>query len=1148
MSLPSDRDSEPRGAVGLPRISHLLGLDRDELGRTVLLSALLFVASTVFVMGRTARDALLLSAYPFEWIAYLGVVYGVGSSLVAIVFDWVSSRLSRREGSIVLAFVGVVTFLAARLAIERGVDGAIPVFYVLAEVVGNLFVVQAWMIANDLHNTRSARRLFGYVGAGRVVGIVVSGFAVARIVRHIGTVNLVCVIAGLMLVFASLVVWIHRRYGLPTPAKQAQQTQHSLRGESESWAASAGRVQGRHRGYMALLAAMVLVANFALTIGDYQFKSIAKLAYPDREQLASYLGMVHGLIGIVALVFQVVLTPRILKYLGVVPGLLAMPVAFLASTAWLIVSPTLPVVTVLKLSDNGLQFTIHDATMQLLYFAFPPSLRTRLRALLEAAIKPLGYGLAGGMLALLSAFVLTMDDPAELAKAIGKIGYISLGLGVVWVALVPLVRRAYVDVLRSSLVRRQSVVGELPGGAMDMATRRVLIETLKAGAPAQVVFAFECLATSVPQRARTELPTLLRHNSATVRAFALQQAAWLDSSRAMDLARASLSDASLEVRRAAIVTLGAVGQEEAVEEIEPYADDPDHQELRDAALVTMIAKGGLTGVLAGGQRVQQMLQSPREELRAEGASVLGKVGRPGLARTLKPLLRDSSLLVRRAAAIAASGCVHHSLVEPMIEALRERALSKPLTQALVAAGPMAVPSLAKHLKAEDTPRWVRLCIPRILHGIGGSESLEILRSCFDTPDEGVRQKCLASASRLREELRAPSLPAARVRALIEQEMAGHVKLRDGYLEARRWLARPLLDQQIRRELRGHLVRILRLCEQVYPRAHVAAARAGVFSSDPTKRANALEVLDNVLDRDNRLAILELVATFVSQCSFREPLALATEPLSVATKTWFDTRVKLPGYYRRAVLFEAVAYYQAQELAWAAKDFVDDDEPFLRENALMVVASCQPEGWLEMLELAQSDSHAVVRAYAKYVRSSRHSGLQPEDDMYTTVEKILFLQGVALFSGVPGNELAPLALRSNVIRLAPGEVLFREHEDGDSLYVVFHGKIALTKAGQELAVLGQGQVAGELAMLDKAPRMVTALAVGEADVLKVSGEDFRAVLQDTAEFANRVISVLVKRLRDLMGPSDRFGASGFEASGFGALGSPMEAGGIEENGD
>jgi len=169
-----------------------------------------------------------------------------------------------------------------------------------------------------------------------------------------------------------------------------------------------------------------------------------------------------------------------------------------------------------------------------------------------------------------------------------------------------------------------------------------------------------------------------------------------------------------------------------------------------------------------------------------------------------------------------------------------------------------------------------------------------------------------------------------------------------------------------------------------------------------------------------------------------------------------------------------------------------------------------------MERALNDEDAVVRAYATYVMQTGRSGLDPGDEMYTTVEKILYLQGVSLFSNVPGNELVPLAMRARVIRLAPGDVVFHEGDPGDSLFIVFHGQIALHAGGRELAVLGEGEVLGELAMLDEAPRTVTATAVGDADVLQVSTEDFRVAVQDTSEFANRVISVLAKRLRDVMG--------------------------------
>ncbi|HOT12415.1 MAG TPA: HEAT repeat domain-containing protein, partial [Polyangiaceae bacterium] len=1065
------------------RIARSLSVEPGEERRTALLFVLLILASIVFDMGRATRDALFLTRYPVTWIAHMWIAYGVVSSVAAVGYGWISSRVSRARLAIIFAIFSAVSYVAFRVAIGADFGWAIVVFYVWAEVIANLFILQAWAITNDLHDPRSGRRLFGLIGAGRIVGMLFSGFLTGSIVRAIGTPNLIVVVAAIMIVFAGLVRFIGTRFPLARPKQQpgaGREPTASLR---------------RHKKYTFFLSIMLLTAFIALTVGDYQFKAIVKFSYPERDDVAEYMARFYALMGTLALFVQLFVAPRVLKYLGVIPALFAMPVAFLGSTAALLFSPVLPIATMMKLSDNGLQYTIHEATMQLLYFAYPASLRTRVRAILDAMIKPLGCSLGGVVLVFLSPVPFAGESLTSLAARVASVGFVSLTLGIAWVGVLPLVRWAYVDALHRALVRRQSDLREEVELQLDASMEKVLRTTVHSGTPVQVTFAFEVLALSSPKAAREEFPRLIAHESPIVRAFGVEQIARLDPERAADLARAQLADPDPDVRCAAIATLGSVRQEDAVDEIEHFAYDDAHPRLRNEAIVTLISHGGLPGVLAGGARLQQLIHSRDENDRIEAAVVVGNVGQKGLARTLKPLLKDESLLVRRTAATAARGCASTGLLDAMLEAMSERSLVKPLIAAIIAVGPEAIPELANSLRNEDTPRLVRLSIPRVLHGIGTMEALEVLRGCFGTDDEGVRQKCLASASRLREELQAPALPPQTLKPWIQREIEDHVTARDGWLSVRPWLTRPLLDRQLQLELRGHIVRIMRLCEQAYPREQVAAARNGIFSRDATRRANALEVLDNVLDREHRLAIVDIVGRFATEYPFVDDREPVTTPVPERVKHWFAQRVALPGFYRRSVLFEAVGHNRVCDLAEAALAHTRRSNPFLRENALIALAACRPVGWQDRMERALNDEDAVVRAYATYVMQTGRSGLDPGDEMYTTVEKILYLQGVSLFSNVPGNELVPLAMRARVIRLAPGDVVFHEGDPGDSLFIVFHGQIALHAGGRELAVLGEGEVLGELAMLDEAPRTVTATAVGDADVLQVSTEDFRVAVQD-----------------------------------------------------
>ena len=1093
----------PRG------IAQSLSVEPGEETRTALLFLLFFLASMVFVMGRTARDALFLTQFPVNWIAYMWVAYGVVSSGAALAYGWISPRVSRERLTIVFSLAAALSYLAVRVAVESELGWAIAFFYVWAEVIANLFVIQAWAITNDLHNPRSARRLFGLIGAGRILGMLLSGFVTGALVRALGTPNLIVVVAGTMVLFAVLVRVIAKRHKLPKAT-----INRSVK--IKPVALDARRTtDNTHRRYAILLSVMLLVIFIALTVGDYQFKAIAKLTYSNRDDLASYMAGFYAAMGALAFVFQVFITPRILKHLGVVAALLTMPLAFLSSTAVLLGAPILPVATMMKLSDNGLQYTIHDATIQLLYFAFPSKTRTRVRAILDAMVKPLGYSLGGVVLVLLSPIPLPGETAASLSGRIAHVGLISLALGVLWVGVVPFVRRAYVASLQRSLARRQSDPTEETELTVDSSLRKVLLDTIRTGMPGQVVFAVERLAASDPEAAAEQLPSMTNHESPLVRAHALHLAQQLGIPGASGLARALLADPDADVRSAALETLGVILGEDAVDEVEHFVDDDAHPRLRDTAIVTLIRHGGLPGVLVGGARLQLMLKSPDAGMRAAAAGILGAVGQRSLARTLRPLLRDPSVAVRRSAAIAAQGNSASSLTTDLLAALPERRLTKPVVRALISLGPTAIPDLVHNLEDVTTPRIARLNLPRVLHGIGTPEALVALRNNFDDLDEGVRQKVLASASRLREALSASALSTSALLPLIEQEIAEHTALRDGFLRIRPWLARPLLDAHMRAELRGHIVRIMRLCEQAYPREHVSAARRGIFSSDASKRANALEVLDNVLDRSKRMAILELVDRYACDCDFRRSPTTPGEPVPAEAAAWFRERIALPGHFRRSLLFEAVGYHRLTALAKIAEGFVTKPNPFMRENALIALAGGRPEGWRKHLERAVDDEEPTVSAYARYVLETGSAGLDPEDSMYTTVEKILFLQGVPMFATIPANELMPLAMSSTVLQMPSGHVLFREGDCDGSLFVVVHGRVTLRKGDTEVGALGPGEVVGELALLDDAPRPISATASEDSDVMRVSADSFRDAIQDNAEFANAVINVLATRLRDLM---------------------------------
>jgi ATP/ADP translocase len=371
-----------------PQAVQVLGVSmtRFELRRTAMLFALLFLVALIFVVGRTARDALFLTKFPVSWIGPMWMAYGAASSFVALAYARYVDRLPRAPFMVVFAAIAAASFIVLRVFIGRDARPAYAVLYVVAEIIANLAAMSAWTLAQDLHDTRSAKRLFGLIGAGRVLGVVVCGFTTAALVRKIGTENLLIVLAVAMAAFAAVAVAIARRF--PVAAPQAD----------EAVAARADRTPLVRSPYVRSVALMTLLLFAILTIGDYQFKAIAQTSYASRDDLASFMANFYGVIGALGIVIQLAVTPRLLQRYGVLAGMLAMPLAFSGASLGLVLVPGLAFATLLKASDNGLQFTIHEATMQLLLFPFPSGARARVRTVVDAVFKPIGCGLGALLL------------------------------------------------------------------------------------------------------------------------------------------------------------------------------------------------------------------------------------------------------------------------------------------------------------------------------------------------------------------------------------------------------------------------------------------------------------------------------------------------------------------------------------------------------------------------------------------------------------------------------------------------------------------------------------------------------------------------------------------------------------------------------
>lgn len=97
--------------------------------------------------------------------------------------------------------------------------------------------------------------------------------------------------------------------------------------------------------------------------------------------------------------------------------------------------------------------------------------------------------------------------------------------------------------------------------------------------------------------------------------------------------------------------------------------------------------------------------------------------------------------------------------------------------------------------------------------------------------------------------------------------------------------------------------------------------------------------------------------------------------------------------------------------------------------------------------------------------------------------------------------------------AAGDVVFEVGDTGDRMFGVVSGSVVLSRGGEEIARIGEGDTFGEMAIIDGSPRSATATAVVETELVAIDKRTFTFLVHETPTFALEVMASLAQRLRD-----------------------------------
>lgn len=133
-------------------------------------------------------------------------------------------------------------------------------------------------------------------------------------------------------------------------------------------------------------------------------------------------------------------------------------------------------------------------------------------------------------------------------------------------------------------------------------------------------------------------------------------------------------------------------------------------------------------------------------------------------------------------------------------------------------------------------------------------------------------------------------------------------------------------------------------------------------------------------------------------------------------------------------------------------------------------------------------------------------------MLLTIEKVMILKSVDIFSATPEEDLIEVASIVEEVEFKKMDTIFEKGDIGTSMYIIVEGRVLVHDEKKEIAVLENKTVFGELAALDPEPRMASVTALEDTLLFRLDQDPFYDLLAEHIEVVRGITRVLCQRLR------------------------------------
>ncbi len=1030
-----------------------------------------FFTMGAFMFGRTARDTFFLSRFDPFYLPHMMILTAVLMGLTIALMTKLSSKIPIFPQLMGTYGIGAASFIVMQLFLS---DWIYPVLYIWFDIIFTIIMIQFWILTGSAFTARKAKRLFSLIASGAAIANTILGFSMGKLIDTFGT-NFLLPATSIFITLSMGTVVAAARFTVPA--------QTILKGT----AARKQKKQRKQRSvlvpspYLKVMTLTIALSAVVAAIVDYQMKIIVSENLGEAE-MATLFGTLYGAIGLISIFLQFFVTGRLLSRFGILWGLMFLPVALFLGSGLLLLTPLiLPVVLssmMTKAGDQIFRFTFHDTSSQLLWLPVSPKDKGKAKPFIDGTVKNGAAGIAGLLIIGVSYFV---DDARLLSIP-------SILMLVIWLLANFKLKTGYVSELRKAIEKRRLDFEELEIDVTDPVIVETIRKTLSEGDDHQKMFALNTMKDLPLTPWKSDILELFQNGSADLKGKVLimtsKHPEIIPDNEVIHL----IDHEDDTVAARAMISCGIRRNVATTDKLSNFLKGSN--DIRRAASAASLILMKNDQAENANRVISGMLFDPNNDVQLAALSSVGHIANILSDEGVATLLDDDSPEVRARAAQLAADRHDESLISPLISNLNDSHTLPVARRALRSFDESIVASrLSDALKEDDLSDQQLLGVIRALSDYREGANLKAMVEKGSSRSLVVTREMVDSLLKLARQSPLPENLLARTDTLLH-EMAA-----EAYLELT--LLIQFIEDSAANLVRDHLTTtivkqkgvMLKLALLPFPDSPIETYMHALTAGESGDQSNVLEILDNLLTKENR----DLIIPLFDDSDLTEKIAKGKQFLREKA----DTRKTVTDWLHSGKTWPvAVALdYLLQHLTTNGK---------LEWNKIPVDQIIR-----DVCTVNWAKDNSPLRGMADFPNDQF---ILKEAPMYSTLEKTIFMKGVDLFRDISGEEVSHVAQIAEERQFGKEEVIFEEGDAGDAMFIIVDGAVRIHKGEKEIAFLSKGKFIGEMALLDQEPRSASITTTEETTLLEINGEDFYDLMASRMEIMQGIVKVLTQRLR------------------------------------